>query len=199
VNSNLPFNNLAPFNFNGNTNFTSEVKNIPSGYSVKALSHAINYPIAIGPDLSSSIIFTGQTVPIIFTSISDTFTVSFSVVLEKSGSPDINLSTTFTIYASASIFFGTKSVNNLFNNISLNSTVYSNSNQKLLIPSATSQYVYIVLPTSGIPPLFIRDRNGLVLDMSNFTMTSNSGYDYYILNWLTNIPAHSYWELVYTP
>jgi len=197
VNSNLLFNDQAPFNFNGNVVFTSEVKNIPLGYTVKANTHIITYPIVVSPDTNSSSILIGSSVPVIFSSIGDTFTINVTITLEKPSSPDIVLTKTFTINAVGAIFFGTKPTNNSFSNTSLSSTAYVEANQKVLLPNVVNEYVYFSFPTGSNLPLFIRDRNGLVIDINNFTLTTFGGYDFLVLNWNTSLPDFSTWELVY--
>jgi hypothetical protein len=198
VSSNLTFNDKAPFNFNGNVKFTSELKNIPTGYTVKANSHTISYPIVTPQTISSNTIVTSNDIPLIFNSINDLFTINCSITLEKPAVPDIIITKQFIVTASGSIFFGTKSVNNEFNQLNLLSTVSATQNQTILFPESTSKYIYIVFPTGFTLPLFLRDRNGLVIDLiSNFTKTTISNYDYYVLNWVTDLPTNSYWEIIY--
>lgn len=199
ISSSLLFNDRAPLNFNGTAAFTSTVKNTPVGYTVRASTHIMFYPIIFGPDFSSNNSFTGGNAPIIFTSILDSFTVNSTVTLEKAGSPDIVLNGSITVQASSVILFGSKTTNNSFITSALNSTVFAAQNQTVLLAPASFNYIYFVFPTGGALPLYLKDRNGLVIEFSNFTMNSAGGYDYYVLNWATTIPTNSYWELVYTP
>jgi len=199
VSSNLPFNNRAEFDFNGTVEIISEVKNIPSGYSVQSNTHEIIYPIVFGPDTSSNALFTGAACPLIFTSIGQTFTVTVNVTLEHISDPDINLTTTFTITAEDALYMGSKPLDNTFNLVGLDSYLFIEENQTILLPTTSVEYIYLVLPTGSNAPLFLKDRNGLVIDMSNFTITTTGGYDYYVMQWPTSLPINSYWQIVYNP
>jgi len=197
VSSSLLFNNIAPLNFNGNVSFTSSIMNVPLGYTVKANTHIISYPIAVPSDTSSNGTFTGTAVPIIFTSITDTFLVNFTITLEKPANPDIVITNTLTVFSTAAVFFGSKATNNSFITTGLSASVYNQENQSVLLPQSSFTYIYFVFPTGGNLPILLKDRNGLVIDWSNFTMTTAGGYDYYVLNWATSLPLNSYWELIY--
>jgi len=199
VTSSLPFNNLAPFTTNTTATFTSVLKNIPTGYTVKANTHEISYPIMVPNDTGSSDTLTGSPVPIIFTTIGDVFTINVTITLEKALVADIVVTTSFTVTATGAIFYGTRNVDNNFTLPGLSSTAYLEINQKVLLNPAVNEYVYFVFPTGANIPLFFKDRNGLVIDSdsNNFTTTSFGGYTYLVLNWNTTIPQYCKWEIVY--
>jgi hypothetical protein len=199
VTSSLPFNNQAPFTTNTTATFTSVLKNIPVGYNVKANTHEISYPIMVPNDTNSSSTLIGSPVPIIFTTIGDVFTVNVTITLEKALVADIVVTSTFTVTAIGAIFYGTRSVDNDFTLPGLSSTVYLESNQKVLLNPVVNEYVYFVFPTGANIPFFFRDRNGLVIesDSNNFTTTNFGGYIYLVMNWNTTIPQYSSWEIVY--
>lgn len=196
--SNLPFNDQAPFTLNTMVIFTSVVRNIPTGYTVKANTHIITYPIIVPADINSSAALIGSAVPIIFATAGDLFTINDTITLEKLGDPDIVLVKTFTVTAIGAIYYGLKSLNNDFTLPGLSSTVYIEQNQRVLLPSGSSQYIYFVFPNGSNLPLFFRDRNGLVIDISNFTITTLGSDVYLVLSWITTVPAYSNWEIVYT-
>lgn len=200
ISSNLLFNNQAPFTLNQLVTFTSEVKNIPLGYTVKANTHEITYPIMVMPDNGSAVTLTGSPVTVIFSTVGDTFVVSVTVTLEHATDPDIVITSTFTITAVGSIYFGSRVVDNDFTLPGLTSTVALELNQKVYFAPAVNNYLYFVFPSGTNPPLFFRDQNGLVIDAdtNNFTITSFGGYTYMVLNWNTTVPQFCKWELVYT-
>jgi len=197
VSSDLLFNNQAPFTLNGSVSFTSILKNIPSGYTVKANTHTISYPIVVPDSIGSVSTLIGTPVNVVFSTIGDTFTVLASITLEHTTDPDIVITKSFTITAVGAIYFGSKATNNNFTLVGLSSTAYVEENQKVLLPVSSNHYIYFAFPTGSILPLFIRDRNGLVLDLSDFTQTTILGYNYLVLNWSTSITNYTTWELVY--
>jgi hypothetical protein len=198
--SNLPFNNVVNANYNGSVQFTSTVKNIPADYTVKTNTHTMTYPIMFGPDVSSAIVFVGSFVPLIFTSLLDTFPVDFAVTLEHPTLPDINLTFQFVITATDIIYFGTHPNDTTFNTLGFESTSYLEVNQKVIFSSAPvfNEYVYFVFPLGASLPLFLRDRNGLIIDLTDFNFTVYGSAIYMILGWDTMLPSPSQWELVYT-
>lgn len=197
ISSDLPFNDKAPFTLNTNVIFTSTLKNIPTGYNIKANTHIISYPIAVTPDQGSTSSLVGSTVPIIFSSIGDTFTVNVTITLEKPSLPDIVITGTFTISAIGAIYFGLRPVNNNFVLPGLASTTSLEINQKIYLTPSVNNYLYIVFPNGGNLPIFFRDQNGLIISVSDFTATVLGSYTYLVLNWSTSIPPFTKWEIVY--
>lgn len=199
ITSDLPFNDIAPYTFNGNVSFTSVVKNIPTGYTVQASSHIINYPIVWAPAVSSAIENNGTPVPIIFTTPGDSFTVTVTVTLEMATFPDIIVTDTFTVNAFAELYAGALPTNSAITTAGLSSFLYNQVNQKFSLPVVSGQYVYVVFPgLAPVLPLFIRDRNGLVIELSDFTTYTTATETFLVLSWPTNIAANTKWELVYT-
>jgi len=199
VTSDLPFNNQAAFTLNTNVVFTSVLKNVPTGYTVKANTHEITYPIMVSPDTGSADTLIGSPVPIIFSTIGDTFTINVTLTLEKALSPDIVVTASFTVSAIGALYFGSRALNNDFTLPGLSSTAFLEENQKVYFAPAVNNYLYFVFPNGSNFPLFFRDENGLVIDAdsNNFTSTVFGGYTYMVLNWNTTIPSYCKWEIVY--
>jgi len=189
ITNDLPYETSAPFNFNGTITATSEVKNIPTGYTVKANTHILTYTGTGTTNTSSSSLQTGSAIAVIFTMIGNTYVITSNVTLEKAANPDIVVTTsTLTVTGTASIFAGTKAVNNSFVTTTLTSYVYSTSSP--IVNMGTQAYPYIVIPTALAQPIYILDENNLIIPMSDFTVTAAAGYNYYVLNW-----AVPFWSL----
>lgn len=199
IHSDLPFDDLAPFNFNGNITFTSEIKNVPTGYTVKANTHIMTYSNSVITDTGSSTILVGSAISTSFAVIGNTMTVTGTITLEKAANPDIVVPATFVVTAAASIFSGTKATNNSFNTTGLSSSVYSTSNPKVSL-NGTTIYPYFAIPAAMTQPIYFRDQNGDIIPITDFTMTNSGSYNYYVLNWKTSFasPSTVLWSIIFT-
>jgi len=200
ISSNLDNNNIVPYSTSLAFEITSEIINIPIGYTVKANTHTISYPL-MATDTSSSSVFTGSTNNTISGTAGWTYVVTVNVTLEKTASPDIVLSDTFTITAVSSAYFKANAVNNDFNLVGAVSTILDTSVNGTEIAwniAATNFYLYFIVPT-GVVIDHVLDHNQNVIAVSNFDVTTNGGYDYYVLSWFTQLsPAGIYnWKIIF--
>lgn len=202
VSSSLENNDIVPYSTSLTFEITSEVINVPTGYTVKASTHTIAYPGGSpATDVSSATSMTGATLNINSGTSGWTYVVTASMTLEKTGSADIVISTTFTISAVSSAYFKANAVNNDFNLVGATSTILDTSTNGTQIAwnvAATNLYLYFIVPT-GLTITGIIDHNQNLIDISNFTITTNGAYDYYVLTWFTQLtPAGIYnWKIIF--
>jgi len=167
----------------GSDTFTSEVINIPLGYSVKANSHIISYPAAvdyIGSDAS----ITGTPVSVVLGVAGSTFTVTSTVTLEHSTDPDIVLNQTFIITAVLPMYYGFKAYSATPDFTGLLRTASTETQFQLI--STSLNRMYIVLPDNIANLVSVTDPNGFIFRVaSDFTKINSGGFNYYILNYDT--------------
>lgn len=178
-----------PYIHNSNLTFTAEVKLIPSGYTVKSNSLSLTTPNS-GTNTSSTTSVVNGPEAVVFTTIGQTYVATASVTLENGINPDIILTQTFTLEAVEAVFAGTKATNNTFTLSNLFGYVYEPLPIEVLMEN-TTVYPYIVVKAIGYQPAYFKDENGNVIPLSSFTMTTSSGYSYYVLNWATSFNPSS--------
>jgi hypothetical protein len=174
-------------NYNGPITYTSEVLNIPTGYSIKTSTHTIDYPGSTPSTVSSISTSVGAPLTLILGSIGSTFTVTATVTLEKSGSADVILTTSSTITAVLPLYYGIKAYSANPSTAALN--VQANSAHTFILTNSTLGRLYIVLPVNLSSIMSVTDQNNNVWPVSDFTLINAGSYNYYILNWdisLTN-------------
>jgi hypothetical protein len=174
-------------NYYGSISYTSEILNIPTGYSVKTSTHIIDYPGSTPSTISSLNTATGAPLTLILGSIGSTFTVTATATLEKSGSADIVLTATSTITSVLPLYYGIKaySANPVVSGLS----AQANSIHTFNLTNSSLGRLYIVLPTNLLPILSVTDQNSNIWPISDFTVINVGSFKYYILNWdisLTN-------------
>jgi len=168
-------------NYNGPISYTSNVYNIPAGYSVKASTHTITYPNGATQTVSSSAAATGAPTTLILGVVGSTFVVNATATLEKSGSADIVLTTSMTITSVLPLYYGVKA--NSLTPTTAGLSQQANSNHEFILTTSTLGRLYIVLPTGAAAILTVKDPNGNLYPASDFDVTVSGSYKYYILKW----------------
>lgn len=179
--------NTVAENFNGNTVYTSNVVNIPSGYTIQANSHTITYPIAVPPTtVSSAVSVTGPTVNVILGAAGTTFTVNATVTLTHATLPNIVLNATSVITAVAPIYYGVKAYAVTPNVVGL-ATIASNATTFQMTTSILGR-IYVVTPVTANSITAIVDQNGMVYTIvGDFTVSVVGAQRFYILNYDTQL------------
>lgn len=201
ISSSLEGNNIVPYSTSLNFEITSEVINIPVGYTVKANTHIISYPGGVPVnDVSSTVSMTGTTLNVISGTNGWTYTVNVTITLEKTGSADIVISDTFVITAVDTVYFKAHATDFNFNLSSTSTSILDLVNgSEINWNIATSLlYLYIIVPT-GLNISYIIDHNNNIIPISNFSMSTVAAYDYYVLNWATQLtPSMIYtWRVIF--
>jgi hypothetical protein len=201
ISSSLEDNNIVPYSTSLSFEITSEVINVPVGYTVKANTHTIAYPMGVpATDVSSATIITGTTINVNSGTSGWTYVVTVSITLEKTASPDIVLSETFTITAIESAYYKAHATDFNWNLGGATATILdlTNGSDVAWNIAATNLYLYFIVPT-GVTISHIVDHNNNIIPISNFTMNTVSSYDYYVLNWATQLtPAMIYnWKIIF--
>jgi len=173
----------VPENFNGNATFTSEVVNMPIGYTVKTGTHIVTTPTAPISNISSNSEFTTSSHTIILAAAGSTFIVSTTVTLEKVGESDIIITDTLTITSILPIVYGVKPY-------SATPTLTSLNEQSSLalsfdIISSSIGRLLIGLPTGDSDMIALQDNNGNIWPASDFTMSVVGGHELWQLNYDT--------------
>lgn len=202
LNSDLPTGNLVTYNSAFSFSLTSEVRNIPTGYTVKSSTHIISYPGgAPASDVSSLATFTGSQVVVMSGSTGWTYTVSVTVTLEKSGSADLVLSDTFIFEAVTTLYYKKDSVDNNFVLTSTSKAILDTTYGSDIVWSVNNSnlvYLYIIVPT-GTSVSHLVDHNQDIIFLTDFTVSTVGGYDYYVSNWATNfnISFTHNWKVIF--
>jgi hypothetical protein len=186
LSSTLPGNVVAA-GFNGNTVFTSVIVNIPSGYTIQASSHVINYPVPSPVStVGGSAALTGPTVNVILGAAGSTFVVDSTVTLIHATLPNIVLNGIFTITSVSPTYYGIKAFSASPDTVGL-ATIASSANTFQLTTSILGR-MYIVTPTSSPLITGVMDQNGLVTVVAtDYTITIIGSLRYYILNYDTQL------------
>jgi len=176
--------NSVIVNFVGNVTYTSTVNNMPAGYSISASSHVINYP-ATAATVGSGSPIVGAATPVVLNTNGATFTVTSTVTLTSLTDPTIVLNATNTITAVASIYYGVKPYESFPILTSLSSQPYT-LNQFSLTSTVLGRF-FIVFETGLLNFDGLLDDGGQFWPVSDFTLITNLGYDFYQLNWDTQL------------
>ena len=175
--------NQVPVGFSSNVAFTSEVLNIPLGYTVTTNTHVITYPSVTPPTVGSTLILTGASIPVTIASLGGTYTVNTNVTLSNGVDPDINLTSTLVITAVSASYFGvvpfavTPTLAGL--------TAFASTVSSFDIISTGVGRLLIALPVGSPAMLSLEQDNGLIYPVSIFTAITSGGYVYYQLNYDT--------------
>lgn len=192
--SDLANDTLVPYNTTITPTISSEVINIPSGYTVKANTHVISYPGSTPvDDVSSVASFSGTQFSVVSGSAGWAYIVNSTVTLEKSGDADIIVTASYTITTTTTVYYKTNTVDNDLTLSNTTTTILDLVNGSELVWSIqplSIQYLYIILPT-GTDVNYFEDQNGNITPTSDFTVSTSGGYDYYVSEWATNFPNSS--------
>ena len=184
ITSTIP--NTVPANFNGSGVFTSQVYNVPSGYTIDPNSHIITYPIAVPPTIGSNPVLTGGATNVILGINGTTYVVNTTITLIHSTNPPITITGSYTITAVAPMYYGIKAYSSSPDTTGLALT--SSLMTSFQMTTSNFGHLYIALPTGMNPLVSVTDPNGLIYTIANdFTLMTNTGYDYYILNYGTQL------------
>jgi len=182
--SSLPTNTVAE-NFNGNAVFTSQVVNMPSGYTIVASSHIITYPTAVPTTIGSGSILSGPSTNVIMGAAGSTFTVTTTATITNGVTP-IVLTGSYTITATAPVYYGVKAFSATPDTSAL-ATISSTATSFQMTTSVLGR-MYIVTPLVTANILSITDQNGLMYTVAgDFTVSVVGGLRYYILNYDTQL------------
>jgi hypothetical protein len=157
------------FPYNSNHVFTSQLVNIPSGYSITTSSHVISYPNAVDT-VGSAPSISGGAVPVILGALNDTYIVTSTVTLEHATEPDIILTDSITITAVASLYYGVTTYTALPTIAGLAET--NSTASTFILTSSSLGRLLIGIPVALPPLLSVTDNNGLVFPISDFTVTT---------------------------
>jgi len=175
--------NQVPTGFSSNVSFTSQVINIPPGYSVSVNSHIITYPTAVPPTTGSTLTLTGPATPVALAVLGNTFTVNATVVLTHTADPTITLNATLVITAVSPAYFGVLPFSLLPTVVGL--TTFASTIPTFQITSTGIGRLIIALPVGSPAILTIEQDNGLIYPVSNFSTVVNASYIFYVLNYDT--------------
>jgi hypothetical protein len=171
---------------NSSVVFTSQVQNIPSGYSITANSHVISYPTVEPDTTGSTAILSGNATSVILGSVGSTFTVTSTVTLEHSTLPDIVVNTSLVITAVLPIYYGIKAYSGSPDTTGL--AQMASSDDDFVMTTSIVGRLYIVLPTTSDPLISITDFNGMTINIADdFTTSTIGSLVYYILNYDTQL------------
>lgn len=184
VSSSLP-SDQVPVGFSGNVAFTSEVLNIPSGYSVDPNSHVITYPTATSPTTGSTALLTGPSLPVALVSLGNTFTVTSTITLVSVTGPNIVLTGSVTLVAVAPGYYGVVPYSPTPTLAGL--STFASTVPVFSMVSTGVGRLLIALPTGSPTVLTVSQSTGLIYPVSDFTVTISGGYDYYQLNYDTQL------------
>tara|TARA_R110000765_G_scaffold71466_7_gene138732 strand:- start:89 stop:778 length:690 start_codon:yes stop_codon:yes gene_type:complete len=179
--------NQVQAGFNGNMLFTSTISNIPTGYSISGVTHAITYPTVTPDTTGSTISLTGPSVNVILGAVGSTFVVTSAVTLIHATDPNIVLAGTHTVTAVLPLYYGVKPYEAVPTNTSLSQTA-SSATQFTMTSSAVGR-MFVVIDTSITTPLVsVTGPNGLIYTVANdFTLTLSGSYNFYQLNYDTQL------------
>jgi hypothetical protein len=183
VMSNSLNSNNVQENFSGSVAWTSEIINIPVGYTVKANSHVITYPTAAPAVIGSSEELIGSPIATILGAVGSTFIVTSTITLEKSGDPDIILNSSNTLTSVLPLYFGVKAYSGTPTVTSL--TGQAVTNLQFTLTSTILGRLYVVLPVSSPAVLSVTGPSGLIYPATDFELITSGSFNYYILKWDT--------------
>ena len=172
-------------NYNGSLSYTSTVLNIPSGFTIKANTHVIDYPNADPDTIGSTSVITGPPTTIILGAVGSTFVVTTTVTLENGIDPDIVLIGSHTMTASLPLYYGVKADSLTPDITSL--LPQADSNLTFSMINSIVGRLYVVLPIAANPIVSITENNGNVYPVSDFNIISSGSFKYYILKWDTQL------------
>lgn len=179
--------------YSANHTFTSEVINIPPGYSVKANGNVI--VTQLGTYTGSSAAFTTPNVLISLPDVGNEFVVTSTVTLEHDTEDDIVLTRTITLRAVTSVYFGVKAYSATPTLVDLDQSVTTTGT--FTLTSTGLGRLLIALPAGSLPLVSITDPNGLTILVSAFTTHTNVvGYTIYQLTYDTIFTGSS--EKIFT-
>lgn len=173
----------VPVGYSGNITFTSEVLNIPLGYSIDTNTHTIAYPGATPPTTGSSALLTGPSIPVALALLASTFVVTSTVVLISGSGPNIVLTDSITITAVAPGYFGVLPYNPVLTTTGL--TSFAPSVPQFQLTSTGIGRLIIALPIGSGSILSISQDNGLIYPVSDFSVATYLGFVYYTLTYDT--------------
>ncbi len=171
-------------NYNNTVTFSSDVVNIPSGYYVDGTTHNLVFPNGTPTVTGSTITINGSTT-LILGAIGSTFIMNSSVTLAHATDPDILLTGTQTITSVLPIYYGVKAYQVTPDTAGLSTTSMNSASFDLAATSLGR--LNVVLPTSLGSILSITGPNGLVLPISDFTLTTIGSLNHYVLNYDTQL------------
>lgn len=174
----------VPENYNGSVTFTSEVTNIPSGYSVKVNTHVITFPTGAASVTNSSAVSTG-TDTVIVGVLGSSYVLSVSMTLEHSTLADIDLTATHTITSVLPIYYGVKTFEVAPDTTSL--LEISSEEVVFNLTSTSVGRLNIVIPTPLGAMLSVTDHNGLIIPASSFLLTVVGSLNHYVLTYDTQL------------
>lgn len=172
-------------NFNGPVAFTSSVENMPTGYTVQAASHVINYPGGT-PSTSSTgneEEITGPSITVILGAVGSTYEVTSTVILEKAGEADITLNGSLTITSVLPTYYGVKAFEALPTLTAL--TEMSSDSTSFTLTSSSEGRLFVAVPTAQAPITSIVTPSGLFIDVDEFTSTVSGSHTIYQLGYDT--------------
>lgn len=163
--------------------YKSEISNIPSGYTI--FSHTITYPGGVTGNSTSPLVVTGN-ITLSIPTVGSIATATSNVILRKAGEVDIILTSVNTITGVTPLYYGILP----FANPPVTAGLIAQSSTKFdfYLTSSAVGRLYIALPVSITPTIkSVTDPNGLLIPIESFTVITNAGYKYYILNWDTQL------------
>ena len=165
--------------------FTSEVLNVPAGYTVKSSTHVISYPIAVPDTVGSSTTLSGPGVSVIVGAVGSTYTVTTSVTLEHNTEVDIVLAGTIVIASASPMYYGVKAYSGTPDITAL--SIGASTETSFSMTTSIVGRIYIVLPI-GLPALTsVVDPNGYIYPISDFTSIIVGSLVYYQLSYDTQL------------
>lgn len=173
----------VPENFNGTHTFSSNIVNLPIGYTVKLGSHTVTTPTAPITNTSSNANFTTSAHAVILGVSGSTYVVTTTVTIEKAGESDIVLTDSLTITSVLPIAFGVKTYEAVPTLTTLD--VQSNLVLNFDLTSTILGRLLVAIPTPDADMITLEDNNGNVWPVSDFTKTTNGGHEIWQLNYDT--------------
>ena len=174
----------VPENFNGPVTFTSEVTNIPSGYSVKVNTHVMTFPTGTTSVTNSSTVSTGTDTVIVGT-IGSTYVLSVAMTLEHSTLADIDLTAVHTITSVLPIYYGVKPFEVTPDTTSL-AEISSEENTFDLTATSVGR-LNIVIPALNGAMMSVTDHSGLTIPASSFLLTTIGSLNHYVSTYDTQL------------
>lgn len=171
-------------NYNGTVTFTSNVINMPIGYSVDGVTHSLVFPNGTATVTGSTVTISGST-NMILGAIGSTFVMNSSVTLTHISDPNIVLTGSQTITAVLPIYYGVKAYQVTPDTVGLLTTSMDSTSFDLT--STSLGRLNVVIPTSLGPMLSLTGPNGLVLPATDFTLTTIGSLNHYVLNYNTQL------------